>query len=98
MASNWWSSSRTFAPGAETLPVYQSLPAGGLGRDEKAALKQGRGGQSGLSGLQGLRAGHLLESAETAISQKIANEQGAELHRSAPCLCVTPVRRPLCGR
>lgn len=58
----------------------------------------GRGGRAGFPGLQGLRAGHLLESAETAISQKIANEQGAELHRSAPCLCVTPVRRPLCGR
>lgn len=38
----------------------------------------GRGGRAGLPGLQGLRAGHLLESAETEILQKIANEQGAE--------------------
>ena len=40
MASNWWSSSRTFGPGSRNTAGLSESAGGGLGRDEKAALKR----------------------------------------------------------
>lgn len=97
MASNWWSSSRTFGPGSRNTASLSESAGGGLGRDEKAALKQAEEAERAFRASKGYELDTFWNRLKRRF-RKIANEQGAELHRSAPCLCVTPVRRPLCGR